>query len=121
MSNVEVLRDKLVDIKQFNVRIMDLMCEDETQDLEKEVDKSSEFERRRKDAIRKVQSQNAPKHVFKSQLQESSGFVPIIKAKLLKIKIATFSGDPKAWQSFWDSFSAAVQLNTAIHDVDKFK
>ena len=58
--------------------------------------------------------------MFKSQLQESGGSVPIIKAKLLKIKIAKFSCVPKAWQSFWDSFSAAVHSNTAIHDVDKF-
>ena len=66
VSNVKVLRDKLVDIKQFNDKITDLMCEDETQNLEKEIDGSSEFERRMEDAISNAESQNAPKHVFKS-------------------------------------------------------
>ena len=55
-----------MDIKQFNDKIMDLMCEDETQNLEKEIDGSSEFKRRMKDAISNAESQNVPKHVFKS-------------------------------------------------------
>ena len=46
------------------------MTSGEMQDLEKEIDESSEFKCCMKGAIRKSESQNAPKHMFKSQAQE---------------------------------------------------
>ena len=40
--------------------------------------------------------------------------------KLPKLTLPRFSGDPLAWQAFWDAFSAAVDTNAFISDVEKF-
>ena len=42
-----------------------------------------------------------------------------VNAKLPKLQIKKFTGDPKEWQSFWDSFSSAVHTNKALKNVDK--
>ena len=41
-------------------------------------------------------------------------------AKLPKLYTKKFTGDPKEWQSFWDSLSSAVHTNKALKNVDKF-
>ena len=45
---------------------------------------------------------------------------PIVKAKLPKLTLRKFSGDPKSWQLFWDSFEAAVHNNSSLSKIDKF-
>ena len=37
---------------------------------------------------------------------------PSYASCLLKLNLPKFSGDPIKWQSFWDSFEAAVHTNT---------
>ena len=39
--------------------------------------------------------------------------------KLPKLVLQKFSGDPKTWQEWWDSFKVAVHEN-GISDVEKF-
>ena len=41
-------------------------------------------------------------------------------SRLPKLHLPTFSGDPLTWQSFWDSFEAAVHSNSVLDDVQKF-
>ena len=41
-------------------------------------------------------------------------------SRLPKLYLPTFSGDPLTWQSFWDSFEAAVHSNSVLDDVQKF-
>lgn len=41
-------------------------------------------------------------------------------AKLPKLHIKRFAGDPKNWQTFWDSFSSVVHKNASLSNVDKF-
>ncbi|ESP04146.1 hypothetical protein LOTGIDRAFT_176360 [Lottia gigantea] len=45
---------------------------------------------------------------------------PKLTAKLPKLTLTSYNGDPKSWQSFWDSFDAAVNSNDSISKVDKF-
>ena len=33
---------------------------------------------------------------------------------LPKLSLPTYSGDPLSWQTFWDSFRAAVHLNPTL-------
>lgn len=40
--------------------------------------------------------------------------------KLPKLELKKFYGNPKLWQSFWDSFSTAVDSNESLEDVEKF-
>ena len=44
----------------------------------------------------------------------------IVNAKLPKLTLRKFSGDPKSWQLFWDSFEAAVHNNSSLSKIDKF-
>ena len=43
-----------------------------------------------------------------------------IKAKLPKIVLKKFQGDPIQYNPFWDAFSSAVDENQQLSDVDKF-
>lgn len=40
--------------------------------------------------------------------------------RLPKLTLPIFSGDPLTWQSFWDSFDAAVHSNPTLNPVQKF-
>ena len=41
-------------------------------------------------------------------------------SRLPKLSLPTFSGSPLLWQSFWDSFEAAVHNNPSLTGVEKF-
>ena len=41
-------------------------------------------------------------------------------SRLPKLSLPTFSGEPLSWQTFWDSFSAAVHSNYTLSGVQKF-
>ena len=43
------------------------------------------------------------------------------KAKLPKLSLPTFSGDPVAWTTFWESFSFAIHQNEDLSDIEKFQ
>ena len=34
--------------------------------------------------------------------------------------LSNFHGEPKSWQPFWDSFSAAIHKNKSVTKVEKF-
>ena len=41
-------------------------------------------------------------------------------ARLPKLTLPTFNGEQLQWETFWDSFDAAVNSNTGLSDVQKF-
>ena len=41
-------------------------------------------------------------------------------SRLPKLSLPFFSGDPLTWQTFWDSFDAAVNCNASLTRVQKF-
>jgi hypothetical protein len=43
-----------------------------------------------------------------------------VQAKLPKLTLPRYSGEPTKWQPFWDSFESAVHKNPTISNVDKF-
>jgi hypothetical protein len=43
-----------------------------------------------------------------------------VHCRLPKMQLPEFSGDPLAWQGFWDQFQVAIHSNTRISDIDKF-
>ena len=43
------------------------------------------------------------------------------KVKLPKLSLPTFSGDPIAWTTFWESFSSAIHQNADLSDIEKFQ
>lgn len=44
---------------------------------------------------------------------------PRIHINLPKINIKSFGGDPLEWLTFWDSFSAAIDRNVELSDIEK--
>lgn len=53
------------------------------------------------------------------QLSSPAAATPLSHQRLPKLVLPTFSGDPLSWQTFWDSFSTAVDANTTIAPVQK--
>ena len=49
-----------------------------------------------------------------------SSRVPQAVTRLPKQSLPTFSGDPLEWQTFWDSFDAAINKNVGLSGVQKF-
>ena len=43
------------------------------------------------------------------------------KAKLPKLTLPKFAGDPTEWTTFWDSFSSAIHLSEELSEIDKFQ
>ena len=41
-------------------------------------------------------------------------------SRLPKLSLPTFSGDPLQWQTFWDSFNAAINSNPSLSGMQKF-
>ena len=42
-------------------------------------------------------------------------------AKLPKLELKKFSGNPIGWHPFWESFESAIHKTTNLNDVDKFQ
>lgn len=55
-----------------------------------------------------------------SSTSASSGSSFHHRMKLPKLEIPKFSGDIRAWSSFWDMFGSAIDGNDTLDDVDKF-
>ena len=125
-SNVSLLKEKADSLKNLDSCILELLCNERSSNLEKEIEETSEFERHITDTIRMAEKILKPEEAkAKEQRQGSSGrSVPLrvrnSSAKLPKLFIKRYSGDPKGWQSFWDSFSSAVHTNASLNEVDKF-
>ena len=45
---------------------------------------------------------------------------PTTASRLPKLDLPRYSGDPLGWQTFWDSFKAAVHSNSNLTGVEKF-
>ena len=62
--------------------------------------------------------------VIQNQISNSSSHGSMMSqssvSRLPKLSLPTFRGEPLSWQTFWDSFSAAVDLNPTLSGVQKF-
>ncbi|MCP9260781.1 Zinc knuckle family protein [Dirofilaria immitis] len=59
-----------------------------------------------------------PGHISQGNLKEVSAIGPQVTVQLPQLQLPTFSGDPKTWRQFWNSFDVAVHFQ-AIPDVQK--
>jgi len=62
-SNVRLLKEKADGIKNLDSCILELLCEDGSADLEKEIEETSEFARRIMDVVRKAERLSKPEEV----------------------------------------------------------
>ncbi|XP_068670895.1 uncharacterized protein [Montipora foliosa] len=52
---------------------------------------------------------------------QSKASIILTHAKLPKLELRKFSGDPINWHPFWESFESAIHKNTTLSDVERFQ
>ena len=66
-------------------------------------------------------SVSQPTHgVFPTSAVGYAGPQQFVTSRLPKLSLPTFSGDPLTWQTFWDSFYAAIDANPNLSGIQKF-
>ena len=70
-------------------------------------------------SLHESKSQSGNRSTTQNSTTASAGSVSK-HAKLPRISLKTFSGEPGQWLTFWDSFRSAVHENTDVHNIDKF-
>ena len=114
------LNEKLSTLKALDESILVAIDDDET--MEAEIEESEEFRGQIHDAVVKLQRCENTQSEMVSHQGAKGGSTPVIASntRLPKLNLKRFTGDPKEWQSFWDSFSSAVHTNSSLTSVDKF-
>lgn len=131
------LQDKLSELKTLDNEILDLVDESR---IEENVSESCDFASAIQACIVDLESAiDAKANEGKSQegqgaildSQSSKLQTPGMKsggstnntthAKLPKLELKKFSGNPIYWHPFWESFESAIDKNTSLNDVDKFQ
>ena len=106
------MSDKEKVLKDYHEKIMDLLEADE--DIEKEVHAHSDLATDIRKCFHSINS-CVPKTSDSLAHKASSTY-----ARLPKLRLKSFDGDPLEFLPFWDSFSSAVDNNHSLDDVSKF-
>ena len=128
-EKLESLKVTLKDKKEV-LKSMDEKILLSTKDINKEIIEAGEVGESINRACVKITNALSPENNAACSPSTNSGTVansspvdtstPIVKAKLPKLTLRKFSGDPKSWQPFWDSFEAAVHNNSSLSKIDKW-
>ena len=118
------LQGKLEVLKELDKIILENVKEDET---ESEIEQSDIINETINKAIFDIESKLTTHGASKNNSQLNSetlasteGNSHKSKIKLPKYQPQKFSGDVTKWSTFWDSYEAAVHLNTNLADIEKF-
>ena len=114
------IEEKFSTLKAFDKSILAAIDDDETMDAE--IEESEEFRGQIHDAVVKLQRFGNAQSEMVSHQGGKGWSTPVIASntRLNKLNLKRFTGDPKEWQSFWDSLSLAVHTNSSLTSVDKF-
>lgn len=122
---LETLVSKFEKLVKLNEEISELINDD--LELEEHFDSADKYETLFKQEIKKlrdfIKKCSPEESIFVSEnktyefQERSSGTKSVIK--LPKMEIRKFNGDPLNWKSFNDSFTAAVDKNPHLTDVEK--
>ena len=120
------LNEKATVLKNFDNDILELIDEADVDTLLTEIQDSSNLSDEINETLIKIE------HMLKSvEPTVSSSTLPgatpvstnnVIEkySRLPKLEIAKFEGDVLQWQGFWDQFSAAIDSNSQLKNIDKF-
>ena len=122
-----VLLEKYSTPKELDQHILDRLLDDENtldEDLERDVSEASDFELEIQTTLQDIKKELKWVAVDKRDDRSLSGESTRSsernrRVKLPKIEVDKFSGDPKKWQEWWDSFDSLINSNE-LSDVDKF-
>lgn len=120
------LQERLVTLKSLDEEILDAVEDDD--EITAEIEDSGKFSEHIHGAIVEIDSLLS---ISKTKVEDvpsgSSHTITTQKtgskwkyAKLPKLVLETFSGEPSQWQSFWNSYESAIHQNEELSDVDKF-
>ena len=139
-----VLIEKIDILKDLDEKILDLLSLDETvdvRDIEAEVASAMEFTvninktlfKINEKLVKKEELPEVPNNEIDDRDENRSNFSGsgsrrlsiasaggIRRIKLPKIELQKFSGDPKKFTAWWDSFDSVIHQNE-LNDVDKFQ
>lgn len=121
MQNKCSLKEKLETLQQFDKEILELLCDDETTDLdiEVEVEEAACFRERIQETIARLEM-TINRQFETGSVQSSKSTKQSFRVKLPTLEVKRFSGKIHEWQEFWDAFSSAIHKNDELSAVDKF-
>ena len=123
------LNEKLGTLKNLDEQIFE-NCKDKDNDIDDEIMEAGSFREQVHECLIKIEevltvqetrtsTQDNPSGGHSSH--DSSITEPKIKAKLRKLSLKKFNGNPLHWQSWWDCFNSAVHSNDSfLMEIDKF-
>ncbi|KAL9975369.1 hypothetical protein ACROYT_G012524 [Oculina patagonica] len=134
------LQDKLSELKTLDNEIVDLVDDSKIEetvsescdfqsaiqacivDLETAIDAKTNEGKSQEGQGAILDSQSSNNSSLQTSGTHSSGSTNIAThAKLPKLELKKFSGNPIYWHPFWESFESAIDKNTSLNDVDKFQ
>ena len=109
------LQEKVSVLKQLDSEVVDLVKEEEVAD---EIEQADTYMEDVYDVMAKLDQLSSKK----GSTSTSTGLGPpsCDKVKLPKLTILPFKGELTSWTTFWDSYQAAIDVNTSLSDIDKF-
>lgn len=119
------LEDRLETIRALDAEILDEL-EDE-KGIEEEIEEAGDFSERVLEIVVEIESVLSRKEKAESGSDSASPNPTATSAtsgnkhaKLPRLTLKSFLGDPGQWLTFWDSFRSAVHENPELHNIDKF-
>ena len=99
------------------------------EEIEREVEDGSKYREEKIDVLCKAKklfeelncaSEKKKAEKTESVVNSEAAGTSCVRASLPKLELPCFSGDPLEWMTFWDQFSAIVDLRNDMDDVNKF-
>ena len=116
---VVTLKDKIEELKLLDSEIAEQLDSDD--EIDREVMESCEFADEIRACVIEIETFLEKDKVSISNLSSvGANGDGQSNAKLPKLRLDNFSGNPVAWNTFWDSFKSAVHNNSKLTPVDKF-
>ena len=113
-----ILEEQLGTLQSLDDQILELLTDD-TQ-IATEIDESGEFRAGIHEIMIRIDKLLISKEDKKQKCEQVVTSKTGASAKLPKLQIPKFSGNPCQWNSFWDSFCAGVHNREELTDVERF-
>ena len=116
------LEDRLETIRALDAEILDEL-EDE-KGIEEEIEEAGDFSERVLEIVVEIESVLSRKDKAENGSDSGSPNATATSgnkhAKLPRLTLKSFLGDPGQWLIFWDNFRSAVHENPELNNIDKF-
>ncbi|GBM72363.1 hypothetical protein AVEN_178040-1 [Araneus ventricosus] len=115
-ESCEILVEKKADLKKLDEGIHKLI---DTESVEADVVMSEEYQEKCSRFIKKINRVLRKEKTSNKKLDESR-MKPQNSVKLPKLVLEKYSGDPKKFTEFWNSYESTIDKNESLNKVEKF-